>query len=74
MQGRRPTWREQQEIIEGLSTKVSRLQEQIETLLEGQAYRDKKLAYYENPNTPPSAESMEWKMKKHQMARARERP
>ena len=114
MQGRRPTWQEQQEIIEDLAARDARnqeqmakqqkvivslaaqnarrqeqdarnqetikdlmvqnarLQEQIETLLEGQAYRDKKLAYYENPNTPPSADSLEWKMKRRQTAKERE--
>ena len=29
-----------------------------------QEYRDKKLAYYESPNAPPSANPMEWKRQK----------
>ena len=62
MRSRKLTWRE--EAVDGLTAQSARQQEQIEALVAGQERRDKRLAYYESSNAPPSANSMEWKKQK----------
>ena len=70
MQGRRPTWQELLEAVDGLAAQNARNQEQgtrqiasqleqIETLLKEVKHYRKIVPYYQNPNTPPPANSME---------------
>ena len=60
-----------QEIIDSLTARDARNQEQIEALLAGQKRRDKKLSYYENPNMPPSSNSLAYIKSRRQRAEQR---
>ena len=85
MKGRRPTNRELAEVLSSATDAVSRLRAEWDRLLQKVDSQDRaiaslqqtlnsmlrRLVYYENPNSPPSADSLEWKRRKRQKARER---
>ena len=72
MKGRRPTYRELEEANVSLTDAVTRLNFKMDRIIEVQdkinEEQDKiiedlsrRLRYYENENSPPSSDSLEWK-------------
>ncbi len=71
MIGQRPTRRELEEALDSMTYAVSFMSKNMKImkfnydaiLKENEEFR-RKLAYYENSNSPPSANSLEWKKRK----------
>ena len=75
MKGSRPTNRELQDALNSATDKIATLQSKLETALDSIGrlertveYYQRMLSYYQNPDTPPSADSLEWKRQKRQSA------
>ena len=85
MKGRRPTNSELDAALSSAMDTISSLRSERDELLQRVDSQDRaiaslqqapesvlrKMAYYENPNSPPSADSLEWKERKRQKARER---
>ena len=78
MKGSRPTNRELQDALNSATDKIATLQSKLETALDSIGrlertveYYPRMLSYYQNPDTPPSADSLEWKRQKRQSAERR---
>ncbi len=76
--GSRPTNRELEETLRSATDRIATLQSKFNVLLDKNKqqeraieYYQRMLSYYQNPNTPPSADSLEWKRQKRERAQQR---
>ena len=75
MSSRRPTYGELEETlcsvtdaVSGLKAKIDAVQEENGLLSRVNESLQRRLEYYENSNSPPSADSLEWRMQKMERA------
>ena len=66
MKGRRPTYRELEETITSLTDRMNRLERMLGEKDRMIEETSKRLRYYENENSPPSSDSLEWKRQRAQ--------
>ena len=78
MGSRRLTYRELEETlrsvtdaVSGLKAKIDAVQEENGLLRRANESLQRRLEYYENSNSPPSADSLEWRRQKRERARQR---
>ena len=76
MGSRRPTYRELEETlrsvtdaVSGLKAKIDAVQEENGLLRRANESLQRRLEYYGNSNSPPSADSLEWRRQKRGRAR-----
>ena len=76
MGSRRPTYRELEETlrsvtdaVSGLKAKIDAVQEENGLLRRANESLQRRLEYYGNSNSPPSADSLEWRRQKRERAR-----